>query len=137
LARTERRRASGGEQAQRDPVDVGALARRLLEDQPASAPSARDVLELAGLTRAPTAARYDDDLPDWIAPDQYEYYDDEDLAVATGLSGHDLLALAAERGTEVIVFAAAGRNGTEVISDERGRKKPILLESIISVMECP
>jgi len=28
-------------------------------------------------------------------------------------------------------------SSTVVISDERGRKKPILLESILSVMECP
>jgi len=151
LARTECRRASGDEQAQRDPIDFAAVARRLLEDQPASARSARDVLALAGLTQTPTSARYnDDDLPDWIAPDEYEYYDDEDLVVATGVGVHDLLAVAAERGTEIMVFSAAGRSGTEVvgtvvmltpstvvISDERGRKKPILLESILSVMECP
>jgi len=61
-----------------------------------------------------------------------------------------VLATAAERGTEVMVHSAAGRNGTDVvgtvvmltsstvvISDERGRKKPILLESILGVMGCP
>jgi len=150
VARTERRRASADEVAQRDPIDIGAVARRLLEHPPGSARSASDLLALAGLTRTPTDDRDDDDVPDWFTPDEYEYFDDEELVVATGTSAHDLLAAAAERGTEVIVFSATGRNGTEVvgtvvmltsstvvISDGRGRKKPILLDSILTVMECP
>jgi len=150
VARTERRRGRGDEPPTQKTIDAAAIARRLLEDRPGPAEGIADALALAGLTRTPTSERDDDDVPDWLGSDQYEYFDDEDLIVATGGSVHHLLAVAAERGTEVMVFAATGRNGTEVvgtvvmltpstvvISDERGRKKPILLEKILSVMECP
>jgi len=86
VARTERKRASGGEQAQRDPIDVGAVARRLLLDQPEPAPSVGDMLALAGLTRTPPDGPCDDYVPDWFGPDEYEYFDDEALVVATGTS---------------------------------------------------
>ncbi|CAA9220273.1 MAG: hypothetical protein AVDCRST_MAG76-586 [uncultured Acidimicrobiales bacterium] len=150
VARTEPRRASGDEQAPREPIDIGSVARRLLEDQPAPARAAGDLLALAGLVGTPTDERSDEDVRDWLGSDEYEYFDDEELIAAAGTSAHDLLATAAERGTEVVVFSAEGRSGTEVvgtvvmlssstvvISDERGRKKPILLERILSVMECP
>ncbi len=150
VARTVRRRASGIAPVERDPVDFGAVARRLLEDRPGPGGGASALPALAGLTRTPAGHPGGDDLPDWFRPDEYEYFDDEDLIVATGITAHDLLADAAEQGTEVLVFSADGRKRTEimgtvvmltsstvVISDERGRKKPILLDSILSVMECP
>lgn len=150
VAQTERRRPSGGEQGQGEPIDFVAVARSLLEDRAPPARAAGNLFAQAGFPATRPDERDDDGMPDWCGPDEYEYFDDEELVLAGGTSAHDLLAAAAERGTEVMVFSATGRGGTEVIgtvvmltsstvviSDERGRKKPIILESILSVMECP
>lgn len=144
LARKERRRAPAGPVRAAGPRATGgavASARQLLEDRPAPA-------------RGPTRSL--EDFERILGDDPYAAIpiaaaaDEVDLLVTTDLSAHDLLAKAAENGTEVLVLAMKGRRGTDVLGtvallteatvllrDLDGRTHPIAIDSILSIMECP
>jgi hypothetical protein len=139
VARKERRRASVRPDRQPSPAsDAEGVAKRLLEERPPPIPA-----NLDGFERLLAERQLTDALPGW------EPGSGDPLAT-TGASAHDLLAEAAESGTEVIVFAAGRRRGfdvlgtvamltdaTVVLREPDGRKTPLAIDSIISIMECP
>lgn len=144
LARKERRRAPAVPARVAAPAPTGdpvAAARRLLDDRPAPA---------RGSTRSL------DDFERILADNPFAAdpmggaADEDDLLLSTDLSAHDLLAKAAENGSEVIVFAMGGRRGKDVLGtvallteatvllrDPDGRTHALALDSILSILECP
>lgn len=148
VVRPERRRASVDQRLPpRPPSDLVALSRRLLKERTDGGRGASGLAGLAafaGLAEQLGADPYDHE-PGWWDIDAAE-----DGGRTAYRDAHDFLAEAADTGAEVAVFAATGRNGTEVVGtvamltratvvirEARGRQRTLPLDSILSILEDP